>query len=242
MSADPSASPNLPVAILAGGLATRMRPLTEKIPKSLLPVASLPFLTHQLALLRKQGVAKAVLCVGHLGEMIQDQYGHGENHGIELDYSFDGPVLLGTGGAIKQALPKLGTSFFVLYGDSYLPIDFRNVARSFIGSQKAGLMTVYRNEGRYDTSNVWFEDGEVKVYDKKQTLPKMCHIDYGLSVFQADVFGSYPSNRPFDLAAVMQDLVRQNQMAGFEVAQRFYEIGSPEGLRELEAFLESDKR
>jgi NDP-sugar pyrophosphorylase family protein len=226
-----------PVAILAGGLATRLRPITEKIPKVLVPVAGRPFLTHQLELLRKEGVTRAVLCLGYLGEMVQREFGDGSEHGVQLDYSFDGPVLLGTGGALKHALPKLGDNFFVLYGDSYLPTPFAPIAQFFERSGKQGLMTVYRNEGKYDTSNVVFGDGEIKVYDKKQRLPEMRHIDYGLSVFRREVFERYPADQAFDLADVMRDLVIQKQLAGFEVPERFYEIGSHEGLKELDALL-----
>jgi N-acetyl-alpha-D-muramate 1-phosphate uridylyltransferase len=233
-----SAAPlDVPVAILAGGLATRMRPLTEKIPKSLLPVAGRPFLAHQLELLQRRGITEVVLCVGYLGEQIKAQFGDGKAFGVHLDYSFDGPKLLGTGGALKQALPFLGSKFFVLYGDSYLPIEFRLVADHFERCGKAGLMTVYRNEGRYDTSNVWFEEDQIKVYDKERRLPQMHHIDYGLSLFQAAAFESYPSDRPFDLTQVMRDLIARGELAGFEVTERFYEIGSPAGLAELETLL-----
>lgn len=228
---------DLPVAILAGGLGTRLRPITERVPKVLLPVAGRPFLAHQLELLRKQGITRAVLCLGHLGEMVQREFGDGSAHGVKLDYSFDGPALLGTGGAVKRALPLLGEKFFVLYGDSYLPIDFRPVAEFFERSGKLGLMTVFLNEGRYDTSNVVFDDGEIKVYDKKNKLPEMRHIDYGLSLFKAAAFDDWLVDKPFDLAEVMQRLVARKQLAGFEVKQRFYEIGSREGLAELEALL-----
>jgi len=227
----------IPVAILAGGLATRLRPITEKIPKSLVPVAGQPFLHHQLKQLHAQGIRHAVLCVGHLGEMIRDDFGDGSAYGIRLEYSFDGPKLLGTGGALKQALPKLGKEFFVLYGDSYLPIDYAPIADFFHCSGKQGLMTVYRNEGKYDTSNVVFGDGEIKIYDKKNKLQEMQHIDYGLSLFKASVFDAYPADQPFDLAQVMGDLVRRRQLAGYEVTERFYEIGSPAGLAELETLL-----
>ena len=162
-----SAPLDIPVAILAGGLATRLRPITEKIPKSLVPVAGKPFLAHQLELLHARGIRHAVLCIGYLGEMIQRDFGDGAAFGVRLDYSFDGPKLLGTGGAIKRALPLLGDEFFVLYGDSYLPVAYRPIAEFFQRSGKLGLMTVYRNEGRYDTSNVVFRDGEIAVYDKK---------------------------------------------------------------------------
>jgi len=248
-----SAPLEIPVAVLAGGLATRLRPITEKIPKSLIPVAGKPFLAHQLELLRSRGIRRVVLCVGHLGEMIQRQFGDGSAFGVKLDYSFDsprrsetepgaeagGPQLLGTGGAIKNALPLLGMEFFVLYGDSYLPVEYRPIAEFFRRSGKPGCMTVYRNEGRYDTSNVVFRSGNVVVYDKKNRLPEMQHIDYGLSLFQAIVFNAYPAEKPFDLAEVMGRLVQEKQLAGYEVRERFYEIGSPAGLAELESLLQS---
>jgi len=240
---------DIPVAILAGGLATRLRPITEKIPKSLIPVAGRPFLAHQLELLRSRGIRRAVLCVGYLGEMIQRDFGDGEEFGVKLDYSFDssrhseatagGEKLLGTGGAIKRALPLLSDEFFVLYGDSYLPVDYAPIAEFFHQSGKLGCMTVYRNEGRYDTSNVVFAGSEIKVYDKKAKLPEMRHIDYGLNLFKRSAFDSYPAGQPFDLAEVMGKLVREKQLAGYEVRERFYEIGSPVGLAELEKLLQS---
>jgi N-acetyl-alpha-D-muramate 1-phosphate uridylyltransferase len=235
-----SAPLDIPVAILAGGLATRLRPITEKIPKSLAPVAGKPFLTHQLELLASRGIRRAVLCVGYLGEMIQRDFGS-EACGVKLDYSFDGPKLLGTGGAIKRALPLLGSEFFVLYGDSYLPIEYRPVADFFRRSGKLGCMTVYHNQGRYDTSNVVFADGEIKIYDKKMMRPEMQHIDYGLSLFKAAAFESFPADQPFDLADVLGKLVRDKQLAGFEVNERFYEIGSPASLAELEKLFQGER-
>ena len=233
---------NIPVAILAGGLATRLRPLTEKIPKVLLPVAQKPFLSHQLELLKGQGIRKVVLCLGYLGELVQREFGDGRDFGVDLDYSFDGPKLLGTGGAIRAALPKLGHTFFVLYGDSYLTAPFDPIARFFETSGKRGLMTVYRNEGLYDTSNVVFRDGQIAVYDKKARLPEMHHIDYGLSLFQSSVFEDWRTDQPFDLAEVMRKLVAAGDLAGFEVPERFYEIGSPAGLAELEKMLTESRK
>jgi len=233
---------DIPVAILAGGLATRLRPLTEKIPKILLPVAGKPFLTHQLELLRGQGVQRVVLCLGYLGGMVVEEFGDGQEHGVHLDYSFDGPVLLGTGGALRLALPKLGEKFFVLYGDSFLPTPFRPITDFFEESGKLGLMTVYRNEGLYDTSNVVFGEGKIKIYDKKSRLPEMRYIDYGLSLFKASVFAGYPENEKFDLADVMSRLVNEKQLAGYEVPDRFYEIGSHAGLAELETLLANPQR
>jgi NDP-sugar pyrophosphorylase family protein len=230
---------DIPVAILAGGLATRLRPITEKIPKSLVSVAGKPFLAHQLELLKSRGIRRAVLCVGYLGEMIRRDFGDGEEFGVKLDYSFDGEKLLGTGGAIKRALPLLSDEFFVLYGDSYLPVEYTPITDFFQHSDKLGCMTVYRNEGKYDASNIVFADGEIKVYDKKAKLPEMLHIDYGLSLFKREAFDAYPINQPFDLAEVMGKLVREKQLVGYEVRERFYEIGSPAGLAELETLLQS---
>lgn len=228
---------DMPVAILAGGLATRLRPITETIPKSLVTVAGRPFLSHQLEQLAGQGFGKVVLCVGHLGEMIEEMYGDGSAFGIELRYSFDGPHLLGTGGALRRALHHLGDAFFVLYGDSYLPINFPEVGKAFLESGKDGLMTVYRNEGLYDSSNVRFENGEILRYDKSSKDPEMHHIDYGLSLFKSSVFAALPAGEKCDLAQVMADLLSQRQLAAFQVKERFYEIGSHQGLEELDALL-----
>jgi len=228
-----------PMAILAGGLSTRLRPMTEKIPKALLRVAGRPFLAHQLRLLQSAGVRRVVLCVGYRGEMIEEEFGDGSDFGMELSYSFDGPELLGTGGAIKKALPSLGERFFVLYGDSYLPIDYAAPARAFAASGKLGLMTVFRNEGRWDTSNVWFEDGVVRSYDKKRITSEMKYIDYGLGLLRSEALAPWPNDKAFDLADAYRDLVSRNELAGFEVDRRFYEAGSPDGLAELDAMLSS---
>lgn len=232
---------DLPVAILAGGLATRLRPITEKIPKLLVEVAGEPFFSHQIRLLKNAGLTHLVLCVGYLGERVVEQYGDGSKWGMKIEYSFDGPTLLGTGGALIKALPLLGDAFHVLYGDSYLPIDYRAVGRSFLHSGKLGLMTVFENQGRYDTSNVWFENGTIKVYEKKNKVPQMHHIDYGLGLLQAKVFTPYPREAVVDLANVYSDLVSANQLAGYEVKERFYEIGSLTGLNELDQHLRSPK-
>ena len=230
-----------PAAILAGGLATRLRPETDEIPKALLQVAGQPFLAHQLRLLRAAGIRKLVLCVGYRGKMIERGFRDGRQLGVELSYSFDGPELLGTGGAIKKALPLLGKKFLVLYGDSYLPIDYAAPTRVFLASAKLGLMTVFRNEGRWDASNVWFDDGVIKSYNKKQRSPDMRYIDYGLGVFDKEAFTGWPANKAFDLADVYRDLIAKKELAGHEVTQRFYEIGSPEGLAELDAMLRSQQ-
>jgi NDP-sugar pyrophosphorylase family protein len=228
---------SLPVAILAGGLATRLRPITERIPKALVPIAGEPFLAHQLRLLRKQGITRVVLCVGHLGEMIEREFGSGAAFDLELSYSHDGPRLLGTGGALRQALPLLGDAFFVLYGDSYLPINFGPIAGSWRQSGQPALMTVFQNYGAFDKSNVEFFAGRIVRYDKRAATPAMHHIDYGLSVFTPEPLAAKPVGEAFDLAEVQRDLAARGRLAGHEVSQRFYEIGSPTGLAELDQFL-----
>jgi len=231
----------LPVAILAGGLATRLRPLTERIPKALVEVAGRPFVDWQLELLASAGIKRVVFCVGYLGEMIEAHVGDGRRFGLEVAYSYDGPTLLGTGGALRRALHLLGEKFLVLYGDSYLPIDYAAVASAFLRSDKTGLMTVLKNEGRWDSCNVWMEGGEIRLYDKKARLPEMQHIDYGLTAFRAEVF-SRCSAETFDLAEVMHELVAKKEMAAFEVTERFYEIGSPAGIADLDAYLLPENR
>ena len=227
----------LPVALLAGGLATRLRPITAKIPKLLVEVAGEPFFSHQLKLLKAAGLTRIVLCVGYLGEQIVDLYKDGSAYGVDIKYSFDGTKLLGTAGALIQAMPLLGDSFYVLYGDSYLPIDYRKIGDHFLASGKKGLMTVFENKGLYDSSNVWFQNGEIKVYDKKVKLPEMKHIDYGLGLFKASAFESYSKTEVVDLAEVQKSLVSQKELCGYEMRERFYEIGSPEGLAELNTLL-----
>jgi NDP-sugar pyrophosphorylase family protein len=226
-----------PVAILAGGLGTRLRPATNETPKALLKVAGEPFLIHQLRLLRSNGFHEIVLCVAHLGEMIEATIGNGNALGLQIDYSFDGSTLFGTGGALKRALPKLGDRFLAIYGDSYMPVDYAGVVQAFVLSGKPALMTVFENEGRWDASNVWFEGGEVRRYHKKAHTSQMRHIDYGIAVLSAAVFAPFPDDAPFDLADVYSRLVSEKQMAAYEMKQRFYEIGSPGGLAELDCLL-----
>jgi NDP-sugar pyrophosphorylase family protein len=227
----------LTVAILAGGLATRLRPITQTMPKSLIEVNGEPFAVHQLRLLHANGIRRVVLCVGHLGELVERAIGDGAALGLQVDYSFDGPALLGTAGAIRKALPKLGDSFFVVYGDSYLPCDYAAIARTFESADALGMMTVFRNEGKWDTSNVEFEAGRILAYSKTNRTPRMRYIDYGLGVFRAGAFHALPAGKVCDLTELYADLLQRKQLAAFEVHERFYEIGSPAGLRETSEFL-----
>jgi NDP-sugar pyrophosphorylase family protein len=227
----------LPVAILAGGRATRLGPITERTPKALVDIAGRPFAVRQLELLRDHGLTDVVFLVGHLGEMIREALGDGQRWGVHVRYVFDGPQPLGTGGAIRRALPHLGDAFFVLYGDSYLQCDYGAVARTFLAGDTGGLMTVYRNDNRLDTSNVQYENGRIVRYDKQHRTPEMRHIDYGLGVFRPRAFAGRAEDERFDLAAVFQDLLAHDDLTGFEVPDRFYEIGSPAGLEETRAYL-----
>jgi len=229
----------LPVAILAGGLATRLRPITKTIPKALVPVAGRPFVLWQLEYLREQGVSRVVLCTGYRSTQIEQIVGDGSQFGVAVEYSDDGTTLLGTGGALGKALPLLGPEFFVLYGDSFLPVSFPIVEQAYYDSDLPGLMTVYRNEGEWDTSNVDFKDGSVLEHNKAKPRHDMAYIDYGLGVLSKSVVEHYCQEIVFDLAMVYAALANAGQLAGFEVFERFYEIGSPDGLAETEDFLGS---
>jgi NDP-sugar pyrophosphorylase family protein len=228
---------DVPVALLAGGLAVRLRPLTCTIPKALVEVAGRPFIEHQLLLLRRHGVRRVVLCLGHLGDQVEQQLGDGRALGMELAYSHDGPLLLGTGGALRRAAALLGDVFWVMYGDSYMDINYRDVLAAFLRHDADGLMTVFPNQDRWDRSNVIFENGRLVHYDKRLRDPRMAHIDYGVSLLRLPVLETISPGQPCDLADVFHALVADGRMIGYEVSQRFYEIGSPRGLEETRAYL-----
>lgn len=232
----------LPVAILAGGLATRLRPLTERIPKVLVEIAGRPFVEHQLELLRRHGIKRVVLCVGYLGEMVEASLGDGARWDLDLKYVYDGKILLGTGGALRRALPLLGERFLILYGDAYLRCDYAAIGEAFTASGKRGLMTVFHNANRWDRSNILFSGGKIVRYDKQHPTPEMEYIDYGLGALQANVFDGYPTDTPVDLAMIYQDLVTQGELAGYEVTERFYEIGSPAGLEETRQYFQMEEK
>lgn len=227
----------LPVIILAGGLATRLHPVTKTIPKSLIEIQGEPFIAHQLRLLRKQGITEVIMCIGFLGEQIIDYVGDGHLFNLQVRYVTDGPVLLGTGGAIKKALPYIQDAFFVLYGDSYLPCDYKAAQNAFLVSHKLALMTIFRNQGQWDTSNVEFSQGVLRAYDKINRNSRMHYIDYGLGLFHKNAFLGLPDNEAYDLATLYQELLQQNELACFEVKQRFYEVGSFTGIEELNHYL-----
>jgi NDP-sugar pyrophosphorylase family protein len=231
--------------ILAGGLGTRMRPLTETVPKALLPVLGRPFIEHQLQLLARHGLREIVLSVAHLGEQIEAHVGDGARFGVSVRYVSEGATLRGTAGALRLALDQgvLADRFLLTYGDSYLPIDFGAVVSAFERSGKPALMTVLENEGRWDTSNVVFDAAAnaIVLYDKQRSLRPAAdyrYIDYGLSALSRElVERDVPPGVRFDLADVFRPLSQRGELAGLLVTERFYEIGSPAGLTDLEAFL-----
>jgi len=230
-------TPLLPVVILAGGLATRLGIVARSQPKCMVDVAGRPFLFHQLQLLKNQNINHVILCLGHLGEQVEQAVGDGSLFGLKVHYSYDGTRLVGTGGAIRQALPLLPESFFVLYGDSHLTCSFKQTQVAFQESGRDALMTVFRNEGQWDASNVEFRDGQIIAYDKSNRTPAMQHIDYGLSLFKRTVFEQLPADQPIDLAVIFQDQLKRQQLAAHEVFERFYEIGSHAGLEETRHYL-----
>lgn len=229
----------LQTVILAGGRGTRIRFLAAGRAKALLPVAGIPFLDRQFDLLAAGGVRDVLLCVGHLGDQIRDHAGDGSRHGLRVAYSWDEPDrLLGTGGALVRALPLLHARFAVMYGDSYLPIDYRAFTQAFAACGRPAMMSVYRNRGRWDPSNVRIEEGRVAVYDKQAPADQVDCIDYGITAFERPVIEAEAARPvPFDLSVVLRRLVAEGSLAAWEAPVRFYEIGKPEGLADLERHL-----
>jgi len=223
-----------PVCVLAGGLGSRLGELTRDTPKPLIPVAGRPFAEHQLELLRAHGADRVVFCVGFRGELFEQVLGDGSRFDLDLRYCFDGPELAGTGGAVRGALPLLGESFLVLYGDTFLRIDYRAVADAFVTAARPGLMTVLRDREGVLPCNARVEGDRVAAYDKETPPEGAEWIDYGLSVYRAEVFGA---GSPGDLAHIQRDLAAAGALTAYEAEHRYYEIGTPEALRETEEFL-----
>jgi MurNAc alpha-1-phosphate uridylyltransferase len=231
----PALSALPPVCILAGGLGTRLGRRVREIPKPLLEVAGEPFLMHQLRLLAAHGASEVVLCVGYRGELIESRIGT-ERFGVCIRYSFDAPGLDGTLGALRRARPLLGERFLVLYGDTYLRVDYQALARAWNASGLPAIMAVLRNEGRWDVSNVLYRDGMVIGYDKHVPLPAMEWIDYGIGGLESAALDRVP-DRERDLAELYRHLAAAGELLGFEAGERFYEIGTPVALAEADAFL-----
>jgi NDP-sugar pyrophosphorylase family protein len=229
-----------PVCILAGGLGTRLGVRVRETPKPLIEVAGEPFLFHQLRLLASHGADRVVLCVGYLGELIEQRVG-AARFGLRISYSYDHPDLDGTLGAIRRARGLLGSRFLVLYGDTYLRIDYASAASTWQDSGLPALMCVLRNEDRWDASNAIYAEGRVLAYDKRSPRPAMKWIDYGLSGLDQAALDLAARGSP-DLSELFRLLADRGSVCGFEASERFYEIGTPEGLAETEEFLAAETR
>ena len=225
------------LVLLSGGLATRLRPISHKIPKSLIDINGKPFIEYQLNLLKEQGIIDVVICTGYLGEQIEKCVGDGRKFGLNVKYSYDGEKLLGTAGAIKKALHLLPDVFFVMYGDSYLPLNFKEVSDFFENYKRDALMTIFKNSDQWDKSNVIFEQDQITKYDKKDTTPQMKFIDYGLGIIQKKCFNNVKINEVIDLADIYKSLAENKKLLGFEVKERFYEIGSFDGIKEFNNYI-----
>ena len=230
------------MVILAGGLATRMRPLTLKLPKSMLQIKGRPFLEYQLELIKEYEIKDVLLCAGYKGELIKEHFGDGRKSGVNLAYSFDGDKLLGTAGALKKAYKLLSENFFLMYGDSYLPYDYQKIEESFKRSNKLSLMVAYKNQNRFDKSNILISEGLIKLYDKTLQGENLEYIDAGLSILKKEVLNLVPDDEPYDLEELYRTLISEEEMSAFEVKQRFYQIGSFEGLEEFKNLVEKGEK
>lgn len=231
---------NFPIVILAGGLATRLRPITEKIPKSLIEINGEPFVYHQLDLLEKKGFKNIHFCLGFLGEQVEKVVKESEYFKrLSISFSYDGNTLLGTGGTIRKIINQLPEYFFVTYGDSYLDIDFNNIQEIFESKKQNynSLMTVYKNKDLFDTSNVIFENGLIELYSKLRKNSRMAHIDYGIGILSNKSMDIYDNNIIFDLGELYENLSLKRELYGYEVFLRFYEIGSLQGIEDLSNYL-----
>ena len=229
--------------VLAGGLGTRMKPYTETMPKNLIPVGQTPFVFYQLSWAASHGIDHVVMCIGYRGDMIRSCVGDGARFGLRVDYVEDGAVPLGTGGPLRKALDAnlLSDWFLVLYGDSFLPFSPKTLGDSFLRQERPAMMTVYRNEGRWVSGNVHLMDGVVTLYQKGSSdLP---FVDYGMTALrQSLVRDRVPPQIPYEMEQAYHELSVDGLLAGLEVTERFYEIGSPAGLADFEAWIRSEDR
>jgi NDP-sugar pyrophosphorylase family protein len=231
---------DMQVVILAGGLATRLGELSAGCPKSMLKIQEKPFLEYQLELLRRAGIGNVVLCLGYLGEKIERHFGDGNRFGVSLRYSIeDRPC--GTAGALRNAKNLLDDTFFCMYGDSYLFINFTEVMRYFESQNKLALMTVFHNNNLFDKSNTTVEGNLVTEYDKNGGTGDMVYIDYGLHIFRKRALDMVPDNRSYSLEELFPRLIAMRELLAYEVEERFYEIGSPQGFRDFSNYIKEKR-
>lgn len=225
------------IVILCGGLATRLSHLTKYTPKSMVEIEGKPFLEYQIENLKKHSIKDIVLCVGHLSEKIEEYFGNGEKFGVNLKYSYDKEKLLGTIGALKNAEPLLKDVFFIMYGDSYISVDFHKVRDHFMQHDKPALMVVYKNQDKYDRSNLIVQDNMVIGYGEKERTRDMIYVDYGTSVLRKKVLENVPKDTPYPTEQFFSELVKKRELMAFEVQERFYHIGDLEALEEFRSHI-----
>ena len=228
------------VAILAGGFATRLGVLARNCPKSMVKVQGERFLEYQLELLRRGGVNNIVLCIGHMGKQIKRYFGNGSKYGVNIKYSFEDKPL-GTAGTLKKAEALLNDTFFTMYGDSYLFLALGHIMSYFESQNKLALMTVYKNYDQYGRSNTVVEGNVVKKFSKKEKTEDMVYIEYGANIFRKEAIKMIPESQFYSLDDLFPRLIEMDELLAFEVKERFYEIGSPQGLREFEQYIKEAK-
>ena len=227
--------------ILAGGLGTRLLPITRTIPKAMIPIGGRPFLEYQLALLKSHGVTDIVLCIGHLGDVLASHFGDGSRLGLSIRYGREDDRLLGTGGALKNVERLLSETFFLTYGDGYLTVDYQRAMAYFRRNRRLGLMVVYKNRDRYDRSNILVDGRFVTGYDKRLRVPGIEYIDFGVSIFRREVLRQIPQGVAFSLETLYTSLIGRRQLLAYKVRRRFYEVGSPRGLAEFDALVRTGR-
>ena len=224
------------IVVLAGGLATRLGVLTHDIPKSMVEIKGKPFMEYQLDIFKRSGFKRALICLGHFGEQIETYFGDGSRFGIEIKYSYEDKPL-GTAGALKNTGTLLDDRFFTIYGDSYIAPDFDDIWNVFRSKNKLGLMTVYKNNNLYDSSNTVIDGNMVTRYDKRNRTPEMACIEYGINLFHKDMLARIPKNCFYELGDVFISLIADDELLAYEVKERFYEIGSPSGLEDFKNYI-----
>jgi NDP-sugar pyrophosphorylase family protein len=227
----------LPIAILNGGLGARLGTITIDRPKCLVEINGKAFLEWQIQLLKEAGYTDFVFCISYKFEKVQEFLKQRNDFGVNIVYSIDGDKQLGTGGAVKKALHHLGSKFAVIYGDSYLPINYSKVEKNFLDSKDIACMTIYKNNNQFDRSNVEFKAGRIQRYSKNIQSDHMFYIDYGLTYLHSETFEGFKPNQAFDLSELLENLSISDSLAGFEADNRFYEIGSYEGILDLSNYL-----
>jgi len=227
------------IVILCGGLATRLGNLAKNTPKSMMEINSKPFLEHQIEKLKKQGLKDIVLCVGHLSRQIEEYFGNGKKFGVKIKYSYDGEKQLGPIGAVKNAESLLDDDFFIMYGDSYLSVDFQKAYSDFKKTNKSALMVVYKNQDKYDKSNLIVDNNMVIGYGAEDKTKEMIFIDYGTSVLSKKTLESVPENTMYSTGEFFSELIKKNQLCAYEAKKRFYHIGNLEALEELEKYIKN---